>query len=48
MICAVLSHFYFDAQFTVTNLNKDFINAGGGGGPHFMKLFHKIPIIFEI
>ena len=29
----------FVAKFTVTNLNKDFINTGQGGGDRFMKLF---------
>ena len=40
MICAVLSNFDFGAKFTVKNLNKDFINAGRGGGHRFMKVFH--------
>ena len=39
MIYPVLSHFDFVAKFTVTNLNKDFINTGQGGGDRFMKLF---------
>ena len=32
MIYAVLSNFDFVAKFTVKNQNKDFINAGRGGG----------------
>ena len=43
IIYAVLSHFDFVAKFTVKNLNKDFTNTGrgGGGGPHFLKVFYK-------
>ena len=48
MIYAVLSNFDFVAKFTVRNMNKDFIKAvRGGGGPRFMKVFHKIPVFFE-
>ena len=37
MIYAVLSNLDFVAKFTVTNLNKDFINAvwGEGGSPFY-------------
>ena len=44
MIHTVLLHFDCVVKFTVTNLNKAFINTGGEGGCHsFMNLFHKIP-----
>ena len=42
-----MSNFDFVAKFTVTNLNKDFINAVRGGGHRFMKVFHKILVFFE-
>ena len=30
------------------NLNKDFTNTiRGGGGHHFEKVFHKIPVFFK-
>ena len=29
------------------NLNKDFTNTGRGGGHHFVKVFHKIPVFFK-
>ena len=49
IIYAVLSHFDFVAKFTVKNLNKDFTNTGrGGGGHHFMKVFHKIGLFFKV
>ena len=49
IIYAVLSHFDFVAKFTVKNLNKDFTNTGrGGGGNHFMKVFHKIGLFFKV
>ena len=35
MIYAVLSNFDFVVKFTVKNRNKDFINAGRGGGAPF-------------
>ena len=35
MIYAVLSNFDIVAKFTVKNLNKDFINAVGGGSTGF-------------
>ena len=38
----VLLHFDCVVKFTVTNLNKAFINTGGGRGHSFMNLFHKI------
>ena len=44
MIYPVLSHFDFAAEFTVKNLIQC---TTGGGVHHFMKLFHKIPIIFQ-
>ena len=49
IIYAVLSHFDFVVKFTVKNLNKDFTNTGrgGGGGHHFMKVFHKIRVFFK-
>ena len=48
IIYAVLSHFDFVAKFTVKNLNKDFTNTGrGGGGHHFVKVFHKILGFFK-
>ena len=48
MIYAGLLNFDFVAKFTLTNLNKDFINAVRvGGGHRFMKVFHKIPVFFE-
>ena len=48
IIYAVLSNFDYVAKFTVKNLNKDFINAGRGGGGHrFMKAFHKKTVFFE-
>ena len=47
IIYAVLLHFDFVAKFTVKNLNKDFTNTGrGGGGPPFLKVFHKIAFFF--
>ena len=47
MIYAVLLNFDFVAKFTVKNLNKDFIKAVRGGHC-FMKVFHKIPVFFEL
>ena len=48
IIYAVLSHFDFVAKFTVKNLKKDFTNTGrGGGGHHFMKVFHKTVVFFK-
>ena len=29
------------------NLNKDFTNTTRGGGHHFVKVFHKIPVFFK-
>ena len=49
MIYVVLSNFDCVAKFMVKNLNEDFINAvrGGGGGPHFLKVFLKKTVFFE-
>ena len=44
MIYAVLSNFDFVAKFTVTNMNKDFINSGPDGEA----IVKKIPEFYEI